>query len=151
MSNHKNFFFLVSFFFIGFVSCSTNSDNSNGENDLVDSIEIETSENDLISEQAPVSPQLIGKWKLIETRRMDGENIPSIGGSTLTFTENHEIISASDDFPAETYEFFEENGEINSDLWDSRQKITNLDQTELILSETVDGEDVHYVYQKIMK
>ena len=149
MIDRINLILIVSFLSLGMISCSSGSGESTGENHIGDSLEIEIIEDDFTNQPDPVSPELIGKWKLIETR-MGGENIPSMGESTLTFTQNHELISTSDDFPAETFEFFEENGEINSDLWDSSQKITNLGQSELILSETISGEEVHYVYKRIM-
>ena len=72
-----------------------------------------------------------------------------IGNSTLEFSDDHQLISISDNIPTETFEFFEENKEISSDLWDEKQRITSLSALELILTEVIDGEEIHYVYKKV--
>ncbi|MEZ4830268.1 MAG: hypothetical protein R3C61_28880 [Bacteroidia bacterium] len=126
-----------------FFSCNNNKDDSgdpSGEDTLLISLP------DSLAEENPVTtPQIIGKWQLTEMVS-GGISITDLGTVTIEFQPDGEVVSVSDQVPEAVFLFREDGTYIYSDLWDAPIKIRSVSAKELVLEETIDGEEVRYQY-----
>lgn len=128
------------------VSCdSEESDDSIPEQ--TDSILIDLAE-DPEPMEIEIAPELVGLWKLEEMKMGANLMAVDIGESSLEFKDDGTLISDSDGVEPASFPYLYQNDQLVSDLWDEAQTITKLTANELILTEVVDGEQIHYIYKK---
>ncbi|MEZ4774955.1 MAG: hypothetical protein R3D00_17355 [Bacteroidia bacterium] len=135
----------IALFVLGlFFSCGNEKEKSDDQS-TADSLLPISAEDSLIMESPVTTPGLLGKWQLTEMKTDNGP-ITDFGESTIEFLANGDLIAESDQVPAETFGFSEDGTFIRSELWDSPLRIKTLDESQLILTENISGEQIQYKY-----
>lgn len=152
--NKLRLFFAISFLFLtSTFSCQEESKSSDDVaiGEMQDSL-VDNSTNSRSIETQPeiAGLTLIGKWKLKE-RKMGAQVLEMLENdeSTLEFTPEGMLVSESDGFEPESFEFTRTEDLLTSDLWDTAQSIKTLTESELVLVYQVDGVDIDHVYQRM--
>ena len=98
--------------------------------------------------QQTIEPALIGKWDLVSTS-FDGEEIPiEAGESSIEFRKDGTMVSESEGMSTEMFAFIQEADRIACNMWDHDQKIEQITEEKLVLSEEVEGQKVAYNYRR---
>lgn len=147
------FFVLFLIFLTSLFSCQEESKSATDEAMTVveDSLSEETtSTRSLDTPEETNGVGLIGKWKLSE-RKMGVQVLEMLENdeSTLEFTSEGMLISESDGFEPESFDFTRTGDLLSSDLWDTSQSIKTLSAEELVLVYQVDGVDIDHVYKRV--
>lgn len=98
---------------------------------------------------AEAAPELIGTWQLEEMRVGDTPmSVDEVGESTLTFTAEGEMVSATPELGEETTPFVYQDGLILIDDGFGARRIEQLTNEHLELGVSIDGETVRYRYRR---
>jgi len=153
MNKLRLFFVLFLIFLTSLYSCQEESKSADDEamTAIQDSLPADmTGTRSIDSPEATNGVGLIGKWKLSE-RKMGVQVLEMLENdeSTLEFTPEGTLISESDGFEPESFEFTRTGDLLSSDLWDTSQSIKTLSTEELVLVYQVDGVDIDHVYKRV--
>lgn len=153
MNNLRLFFAIFLLFLTSTFSCQ---EESKSTDDLAMSetqdtlIDTPTNTRSIEGEPEIAGMTLIGKW-ILKERKMGAQVLEMLENdeSTLEFTTEGMLVSESDGFEPESFEFTRTDDLLTSDLWDTAQSIKALSEDELVLVYQVDGVDIDHVYQRV--
>lgn len=153
MNKLRLFFVLFAFFLTSQISCTEESKSADPEQ-ISEEIDSLSESLDNSRSLAPASEDtgisLMGKWQLVE-RKMGVQVLEMLENdeSTLEFKEDGTLVSESDGFEPESFEFTRIDEMLSSDLWDTSQSIKTLTEDELVLVYQVDGVDIDHIYKRV--
>ncbi|MDP5170778.1 MAG: hypothetical protein NWR72_11075 [Bacteroidia bacterium] len=130
------------------ISCEEETNGSNSETVLEDSLAFIPGENSRGLETSAMRPELIGTWKWVDMRLGNEPMAQEIPVQYLEFLASGKVANYPEGFAPDTSTLSQNGDMLKSNIWDNPQRIDSLSATRLILVETTDGTEISYIYER---